>query len=590
MNYDIFISYRREGGYETAHSISLYLKGKGYRVFFDIENLRGGNFNTQLLDIIEHCQDFILVLPENGLDRCVNEDDWVRQELAHAIKHEKRLIPVLLKDFHFPDDLPADIQEISKYQGVAASDINYMDAAYIKIEEYLISKRGISWRRHKGYILGVIAVLLLGGGIYGGYTWHEHKQFSAISADLANEMALPIVAINGMLGDVTALEQAWKQYTDDVKAAANNTAKLAQLERNYKQLLQHIEQKYKYTPTAIQLSEEEKNILRTQGVSLTDIEQYHSLAVGAFYQEMQNLLKQLLHYSSAENIHLSEALIEGNIELNLLSTRLGAESCYLYYLYVMSYLDPEATAPIKQELLTKLFNFAPIEIDKESQFYKNRHERLLTQLEHAIIKNEQQIPIEEAATQRAGQFIEKVGQVAEKKAALATKQDELAAAYARALKKFNLLPEDDQYMQWGKILKVVELTQNASDKVPMYAHLDHWLSEHMRICPESKAYAQAAQVYYRQLAAGQVEPCGIIVIGTKDDEPHPLYKIGDIITQRKGQTVKNVDEYAAQAKSAGADDITLLRLDESGKLQTIQTTLFPTEVLTGFLPLIPETP
>lgn len=31
--YDIFISYRREGGFETAQMISQHLKYKGYNVF-----------------------------------------------------------------------------------------------------------------------------------------------------------------------------------------------------------------------------------------------------------------------------------------------------------------------------------------------------------------------------------------------------------------------------------------------------------------------------------------------------------------------------------------------------------------------------
>ena len=79
--YDIFISYRRSS-YDTANLIATRLKAAGYSVFFDMETLRAGKFNEQLYDVIDNCKDFILVLPPKALDRCVNEDDWVRLRCA----------------------------------------------------------------------------------------------------------------------------------------------------------------------------------------------------------------------------------------------------------------------------------------------------------------------------------------------------------------------------------------------------------------------------------------------------------------------------------------------------------------------------
>ena len=46
--YDIFISYRRDGGQETARILRDSLAERGYRVFFDVESLRSGAFNTKL--------------------------------------------------------------------------------------------------------------------------------------------------------------------------------------------------------------------------------------------------------------------------------------------------------------------------------------------------------------------------------------------------------------------------------------------------------------------------------------------------------------------------------------------------------------
>ena len=89
MNYSVFISYRREGGFETASLIAEKLRNTGYSVFLDVESLRSGKFNEQLYAVIKQCTDFILVLPKDGLNRCANENDWVRLEVACAMRNDK---------------------------------------------------------------------------------------------------------------------------------------------------------------------------------------------------------------------------------------------------------------------------------------------------------------------------------------------------------------------------------------------------------------------------------------------------------------------------------------------------------------------
>ena len=65
--YDIFISYRREGGMEMADAIYQRLQNAGYSVFLDLEQLKSGKFNEQLLSVIDGCTDFIVVLPPNDI-------------------------------------------------------------------------------------------------------------------------------------------------------------------------------------------------------------------------------------------------------------------------------------------------------------------------------------------------------------------------------------------------------------------------------------------------------------------------------------------------------------------------------------------
>ena len=119
--YDIFISYRRVGGFESANLIAEKLRHMGYSVFFDVESLRSGRFNEQLYGVIEECKDFIVVLPEKGLDRCsnadgsVNEEDWIRKEVTHAMKKNKNIVPVMLAGFEWPKPMPTGMEELKEF-------------------------------------------------------------------------------------------------------------------------------------------------------------------------------------------------------------------------------------------------------------------------------------------------------------------------------------------------------------------------------------------------------------------------------------------------------------------------------------------
>ena len=77
--YDIFISYRRDGGYDTAKHLYDLLTRDGYSVSFDIDTLRNGDFDIELLKRVEECVDFILIL--NKICLLVRRlYDWMKEE------------------------------------------------------------------------------------------------------------------------------------------------------------------------------------------------------------------------------------------------------------------------------------------------------------------------------------------------------------------------------------------------------------------------------------------------------------------------------------------------------------------------------
>ena len=136
---DIFISYRREGGYAMARLLYECFKNAGLSVFLDLEELRAGPFNDKLYEAIDSCENFVLVLPPDSLDRCVHQNDWLRLEIEHAIRQKKNVIPVMMEGFTFPEDLPPSIQVLPFFNGVQSSR-EYFDATIKKLISML---RGI---------------------------------------------------------------------------------------------------------------------------------------------------------------------------------------------------------------------------------------------------------------------------------------------------------------------------------------------------------------------------------------------------------------------------------------------------------------
>lgn len=137
----VFISYRRNGS--DAHARVFYekLKEQGFSVFLDFESLFSGGFEKNILSAIDNCQDFVLLLPKHGLDRCQNEDDLLRKEIRQAIISEKNILPVFINGFEMPEksSLPSDIASVTETNGIECS-MEYFDAVFEKLLRNLNSQ------------------------------------------------------------------------------------------------------------------------------------------------------------------------------------------------------------------------------------------------------------------------------------------------------------------------------------------------------------------------------------------------------------------------------------------------------------------
>lgn len=141
MSCQIFISYRRQGS--DAHARVLYekLTEAGYSVFLDFESLFSGGFDEHIIEAVNGCNDFIVLIPKGGLKRCENPDDYMRKEIVTAIKAGKNIIPVFINGFKMPskDDLPKEMQALAEKNGIDCS-MEYFGAVFDKLIRHLDSE------------------------------------------------------------------------------------------------------------------------------------------------------------------------------------------------------------------------------------------------------------------------------------------------------------------------------------------------------------------------------------------------------------------------------------------------------------------
>ncbi|MBI5683925.1 MAG: toll/interleukin-1 receptor domain-containing protein [Verrucomicrobia bacterium] len=160
----VFVSYRRKGGAELARLVSDSLQRRRYNVFMDVENLRSGPFNTALFREIQSATDIVVILTPGSMERCRNEGDWVRLEIAYAIEQEKNIVPVMARGFDWASStslLPEDLAALPTFNGVESSH-EYFEASMDKLATLLIGqpRRSRAWLYWVGGVLAALAVAL----------------------------------------------------------------------------------------------------------------------------------------------------------------------------------------------------------------------------------------------------------------------------------------------------------------------------------------------------------------------------------------------------------------------------------------------
>ena len=241
--YDIFISYRRDGGAQYARILQLMLIQRGYKVFLDYDELTDGVFSDKIVAAIKEAPVFMLVLSKGSMTRCANDGDWVRKEITLAVEQGKHIVPVNPDNGFdgFPEGMPEKLKdfigshqhsEISFGQALGATiDLmiknrlvptlgervsnEHKDTDFETAQETLRKQDAHNRFMKRVGIIGALAIVLI---VLGTCLWFWHNQQSKNQTDA--EMA----ALRKMRTEIQDRHKVFGlQFSPDLTSAQMNT-------------------------------------------------------------------------------------------------------------------------------------------------------------------------------------------------------------------------------------------------------------------------------------------------------------------------------------------------------------------------------
>lgn len=559
MNYDIFISYRREGGYDTAQLLYDRLTQKRYRVSFDLETLRGGKFNTQLYGRIEQCSDMLVVLSKDSLKLRENiDDDWFRLEIAHALKCGKNLVPVFLRDFQFPkkSELPEDVAGIVDFNGVTASQ-EHFDSTLKKICRNFRAKP----RRRIGLMAGVVAIgLLVVAGV--GIGFNADRIFQYPFTNVAKQ------EVASFCGAVSQLSAAYNDFLSAKLDFIHNGVRLSILsgssseyEAAIPQFMHQLAETKRRFDSAVEVLE--RVVKENSGLRVDRA--YIPSFVEGLREEFNTAdeLIALFKLSYDPNYQCSKANRIRLVDLKEREIGIYAE----FFAYAIMALFDEVSPGCKDlvdfcevaaKQWTMLERFRGVwlcdqkQIENNAEAVLNRLREVVNEQSQIIGNNSRELEqtrrdaqknlMDMGATPEAAERIQgKIEKVSNMKAQLDETQKAIEATRERMRKKFAPRDDDEVGILWGKALRFMSVNMPDDAKLCIDA-----LRKRKTLEFPSVALDVAETIFLSKI---EVPFCGgVLVCGYEPPATsHAIYKIGDVITEVNGKTCRHFEDYNGKA-------------------------------------------
>ena len=577
--YDVFISYRREGGAEMADSIYQRLQNAGYSVFLDLEQLKSGKFNEQLLSVIDNCTDFIVVLPPNALDRCSDVDDWVRREVEHAIKKNKNIIPVMLRGFEWPDKntLPEAMRELPNYEGLAATDYKLFPENMERLKSKLLKSRaGITWHRYKNMFIALSAALLVAIGVFIAYLWYDKSEYEILCNEYSMRMMTECVrAHHNTLLAQDALESFEELYNASLNGEEHEEIKyLTRALNAYRNQLQ--------CPDKITLSDDEKAILRKHRIDLEDIDALYLIAA-SLYQEVQNYFTTIETITTQENLN---HVLRDNIRYNYEAIELYLRVYYYGVLYIYASM-PESVYAKLQPATAELTKLEDIYIRLSKEEYKSLMQLQFNKLNKVLHR------IGRDASELKLLVVQQEVELHNRMIALQTKME---STYQDMWGKCLFDNEENANAQWTKVLMFANFVTSISefyygmqqDGLPYTSYLTpsyvcgklfELFDKYQTYNPEAESYINSLRMYFTEVLNNQRLHAGVLIY--QQNAYHSYLQVGDIIVGYDNQVIINLESLKTAYQRNMNGHVKILRL-ENNVLKEITIPTFGNTDIIGF--------
>lgn len=570
--YDVFISYRRTS-FDAANVIASRLKADGYRVFFDIEAMRSGLFNEQLYSVIDECDDFILVLSPDALTRCHDQEDWVRKEVLHAMEKKKNIIPIMLNGFQWPEKMPDKMENLCMYQAVTSSQ-DFFDLAIKRLESYLKSRKNTNTRRLVGWVLTIIAALLL---LYIVATSIFRLMAVPTCEQMVGQLTSYVAVVDHLVADNEIIKEEWK------KSEFSNDYENIRLKMDV--VLDNIASYETMYPKLFEFSSWQGFLLSLYGADRTYVSIFDSY-VSSLCDDLRKSLDYISHIMN-DGVIPSER-IYANVYLEIF--RHTANSLFFTYVQILNEF-PDNTRESYYKIAEKLKWVPDVGFGLKSD-------------EYDILINREFERIDDLTKQMRGVVSENEDLVYEQ-------ERQLDSIHSAALEKYNLyikknaISRDDELgVNWGKICLVATMLDTAVefaeedvrdgfDSGPITPELvlgdmKEMLSDYADLYPQDRPVANSAETFYSDVAQGKRPMAGVIISAFASGKVHDIYKLGDIIISWRGIPVKNLSELKDAYKVRNANEkIIILRLDK-GEFKEISIDIPGNEDIVGFSNLMAE--
>ena len=554
--YDIFISYRREGGQETAVLFYERLTQLGYRVAYDIESLRSGVFDEQILRIIRGCKDVIVVLGPNALDRCANADDWVRQEVACALAAKKNIVPLLLRGFVFPpaEKLPEDIRELSRYNGVGAS-MEHFDSTFEKVCGRLTARPHGRWRR---WAAGLSAAVIFGLGVLACTVFRDRVFPYPFTAAERQDFAAVLASVGNQASAFEALVAAQNRFYVDVGTAVTADSNAA-FEGAYGRLMHAVGQ---IRPVDVRPDEAFLQTVGRAHVNRGDFSAMWDLLQNQ-HREARESASMMRERFKGRHAGGKSAIAElmANIQTNRKLVNLNAE----YYAVGLTSLFKNISAGALKEFRAKsvpqLLTLSPYmngEWLRDEEAINQRLEAILNQVEATV--GDLQTQVSAAASEvaamtaeykeqlkqrgiseaRIDEHLEKVETVAQMRSQLADAKTRVEAKKGELYAKFAPKKTDEPGILWGKVLRFLSVDMKDAALETITVLRGKASAEFPpAVCTAAEAFV---------CARGRL-PFVTGVMVTMFEPPatsHAIFQLGDIIVEQDGKAVHAYSDYRAK--------------------------------------------